>query len=76
MCYDFKFVFHVFMYQLVHETTSRDQGSELSSSMTIPQMTVVAGLTRCEDQLCLKPGYAVGDCHARRLPSVHDAQRL
>jgi hypothetical protein len=52
------------------------QGSELSSSMMIPQMTVVADLTRSEDWLSLKPGYAVGDCHARRLPSVHEAQRL
>ena len=24
----------------------------------------------------MKPGHAVGDCHARRLPSVHEAQRL
>jgi hypothetical protein len=37
-------------------------------------MTVVADLTRSEDLLSLKPGYAVGDCHARRLPSVHEAQ--
>ena len=36
-------------------------------------MTVVADLTR-EDQMSLNPGYAVGDCHARRLPSVHEAQ--
>ena len=41
----------------------------------IPQRTVVADLTRSEDELSLKPGYAVGDCHARRLPSVHEAQR-
>ena len=40
----------------------------------IPQMTVVADLTRSEDLLSLKPGYAVGDCHAPRLPSVHEAQ--
>ena len=42
----------------------------------IPQMTVVADLTRSEDELSLKPGYAVGDCHARRLPSVREAQLL
>jgi hypothetical protein len=29
----------------------------------IPQMTVVADLTRNEDSLSLTPGYAVGDCH-------------
>ena len=40
----------------------------------IPQMTVVVDLTRGEDELSLKPGYAVGDCHARRLPSVREAQ--
>ena len=27
-------------------------------------------------QLSLKPGYAVGNCHARRLPSVHGADCL
>jgi hypothetical protein len=42
----------------------------------IPQMTVVADLTRSEDQLSLKPGYAVVDCHAHRLPSVREAQSL
>ena len=31
----------------------------------IPQMNVVADLTRSEDWLSLKPGDAVGDCHAR-----------
>jgi hypothetical protein len=40
----------------------------------IPQMTVVADLTRSEDLLSLKPGYAVGDCHTRGLPSVHEAR--
>jgi hypothetical protein len=40
----------------------------------IPQMTVVVDLTRSGDLLSLKPGYAVGDCHARKLPSVHKAQ--
>jgi hypothetical protein len=40
----------------------------------IPQMTVVADLKRGEDYMSLKPGYAVGDCHARRLPSVREAQ--
>ena len=29
-----------------------------------------------EDSLGLKPGYAVGDCHARRLPSVREAAQL
>ena len=42
----------------------------------IPQMTVVADLTCSEDELSLEPGDAVGDCHARRLPSVHEAQWL
>ena len=42
----------------------------------IPQMAVVADLTRDEDWLSLKPGDAVGDCHARRLPSVREAQGL
>ena len=56
--------------------TPRNQGSELSSATMIPQMTVVADLTSSEDLLSLKPGYAVGDCHARRLPGVHEAQRL
>ena len=36
-------------------------------------MALVADLTRSEDKLSQKPGYAVGDCHARRLSSVHDA---
>ena len=60
----------------VSTVTSRDQGSELPGATMIPQMTVVADLTRSEDWLSLKPGDAVGDCHARRLPSVHEAQRL
>ena len=34
----------------------------------------VAHLTRREDLLSLKPGGAVGDCHALRLPSVYEAQ--
>ena len=29
-----------------------------------------------EDLLSLKPGYAVGDCHARRVPGVHEAHFL
>ena len=37
---------------------------------------VVADLTRSGNSLSLKPGYAVGNCHARTLPSVHKAQRL
>ena len=53
-------------YFTVLEVTPRDQGSELSSATMIPQMTVVADLTRSEEELSLKPGYAVGDCHARR----------
>ena len=40
----------------------------------IPQMTMLPDLTRSEDLLSLKPRYSVGDCHARRLPSVHGAQ--
>ena len=39
-------------------------------------MTVVSDLTRSEDWLSIKPGYAVGGCHVRRLPSVHEAQIL
>ena len=50
---------------------SQNQGSELSSSMMIPQMTVVADLTRSEDELSLTADYAVGKCHARRLPREH-----
>ena len=37
-------------------------------------MAVVADLTRGEDSLSLNPGYAVGDCHARRRPNVHEAE--
>jgi hypothetical protein len=35
-------------------------------------MAVVADLTR-EDELGLKPGHALGDCHTRRLAYVHEA---
>ena len=42
-------------------------GSELSSVTMIPQMPVAADLTCTEDELCLKPGYAAGECHACRL---------
>ena len=52
------------------ETTFRNQGSELSNATMIPQMTAVTDLTRSEDELSLKPVYAVGDCHAFRLPWV------
>jgi hypothetical protein len=52
---------------MVLETASQDQGSELPSSKMIPQMTVVVDLTCSEDELSLKPGYAVGECHAHRL---------
>ena len=58
---------------LASQVTPWNQGSELSSATRIPQMTVVADLTRSEDELSLKPGDAVGDCHARRLPSVREA---
>ena len=61
---------------MVLETTSRNQGSELSAATTIPQMTVVADLTCSEDWLSLIPGDAVGDCHAHRLPNVEEAQCL
>ena len=37
----------------VLEVTPRDQGSELSSATMIPQMTMVADLTRSEDELSL-----------------------
>ena len=59
---------------LVLETTSRDQGLELSGSTMIPRMTAVVDLTRSEDGLSLKLGFAVGDCHASRVLSVHEAQ--
>ena len=39
-----------------------------------PTVAVVGDLTCSEDWLSLKPDYAVGDCNARRLPSVHEAQ--
>ena len=45
------------------------------SSTMIPQTTAVVDLTCSEDSLSLKPGYAVGDRHARRPPHVHEAQR-
>ena len=61
-------------HHMVLETTSRSQGSELSSATMIPQMAVVADLTRSGDELSLKPGDAVGDCHARTLPHVHEAR--
>jgi hypothetical protein len=55
--------------------TPRNQRSELSSATMIPQMTVVADLTRSEDWLSLKPGDAVGDCHARR-PSCQSSTKI
>ena len=61
------------VHQMALETTFRDQGSELSSDPMIPQMAVVADLTRSADELSLKPGDAVGDCHARRPRSVREA---
>ena len=60
-------------YFTVLETTPRNQGSELFGAPMIPQMTVAADLTRREDWLHLKPGYAVGDCHTLTLPGVHEA---
>ena len=48
---------------MVPETTSQKHGSELSKAPMIPQMTVATDLTRSEDELSLKPGYAAGDCH-------------
>ena len=59
---------------MVLNVPCRNQGSELSTSTMILQMTVVVDLTQIEDYLGLKPGYAVGDCHALRL--AHEAQRL
>ena len=57
---------------MVLEITSRHQGSGLCSlQIPFPQMTVVADPTRNEDELSLTPDYAVGNCHARQLPSVH-----
>ena len=38
-----------FFFSMVLETTSRNQGSELSGATMIPKMTVVADLTRSED---------------------------
>ena len=46
----------------VLEMTSLDQSSELSSSMMIPQMTVIADLTCSE--LSLIPDHPVGNCQA------------
>ena len=43
---------------------SRDQSSELSSSMMTRPMTVAADLTCSEDELSLIPDYAVGNSHA------------
>jgi hypothetical protein len=63
-------------HRMVLKTTSGNQGSGPPSSTTFPQMTVAADLTRSEDDLSLIPGDAVGDCHARRPPNVHEAQRL
>ena len=64
----------------------------VSSATLTPQTTVVANLTQCYDDptkmavlanltrsadfLSLKAGCVVGDCHADRLPSVHEAQWL
>ena len=55
--------------RLVLGMTSWDRGSELSRSVMIPQVTVVAHLTRREDERSLKPDHAAGNCHARG--SVH-----
>ena len=60
---------------MVPETTSRRQGSELSNAMMIPQMTLVVDLTRSEDSLSVKPGYA-GDCHARFCPKQDELPTL
>ena len=49
--------------QLQDHSRLQNQGSELSS----------ADQTGSQDWLSLKLGYAVGGCHARRLPSVHEA---
>jgi hypothetical protein len=40
-----------------------------------PTVGVVTDLTRSEEKLDLRPVYVVGDCHARRLPSVHEAHQ-
>ena len=61
-------------HHVVLEITPWDHGSELSSAMMTPQTTVVADLTRRGDLLSLKPRDAVGDCHARRRPTVREAQ--
>ena len=54
------------VHQMVLETTSRNQGPELSGATMIPQMTVVVDLTCNGDWLSLKPGDAVGDCNGTR----------
>ena len=46
------------VHRMVLEITCRDQSSELSSSIMIPQKTVVADLTRSEDGLTLMTEYA------------------
>ena len=48
------------------------KGQSCSSATMIPQMTVVADLTHSEDELSLKPGYAVGDCHALSGPRQNE----
>ena len=50
------------VHHMVLETTFGNQGSELSSATIIPHMTLVAGLTRSEDKLSLKPDGVYGFC--------------
>ena len=54
---------------MVVKTTSRRQGSGLSNATMIPPMIAEANLIHSENDLSLKPGYAVGDCHARSGPN-------
>ena len=57
-------------HHMVFETTSRNQGSELSGSTMSPQMTVVADLTCSEYQLSLKPGYTVEEIGPHGAPQT------
>ena len=56
------------VHHVVPETTSQNHVSELCNATMIPQMTVAVDLTRSEDQLSLKLGHAVGECHALSRP--------
>ena len=62
----------------LHSTRDHLSGSRFRAVRCYddPTAAVVADLTCSEDRLSLIPGDAVGDCHARRLPGVEEAQCL